>query len=447
MPQRETKNVFVPQAFEGTNVAEISACYKQVGDSVSIGDAICGLRDAVSGSEINLISPYAGTILHLDAALGQQHTVGSVLAQVAHVPANVPSEVEPRSESAIKLAGSMPNLLVLAIALPALAIPMLWLPLTLLAAFFSYVTLQARQDVAPSGAVEQVLVPFKFVVTAARCGFAGLNPARLIRGSVITAFCFLGACALASLAGVAMWVVAEGLDGALASTRLALYEYTPQLFAFLVCIWITGNAIRRRTTDEVIRAYALRLPEPALAVGPAVLVVLLLLVLFAAPSRSSWPASSGEALLSGAPPIIRDTFIEQRSVWVENNSEAVTRCMFEQSVGAWIVASAGTDPTGAPWVSIAPAQGETPSDRSQFVLLVALQNQLSPFESATVVVRRGPIGDVRFSPGLEKKLVRNLSEFPDNADSLSDKRIKRLATHRTYRHDIDAALRCSAATL
>jgi hypothetical protein len=313
-------------------------------------------------------------------------TIGPILAPA---PPRARTRGE-RGGSAQELEQRTVRLAAMAVAAPALALPLPWLLVCVVLRFVAGTRRRMREDGDLASAPAAALTT---LTASARAAGAALLPPRIIATALwIAAAVVAGAAVGGALPGLA-WLLGHGGTGALAAFRDGAYGHVAGVVAFLAAWRLMRGG--RRTAEDPVPAGLLadrlgRASDGAVAAAAVGFSIVIAACAFVLVPRPYWPASSFADAASVLPGAAQDAVLNAQSSAVDAEASAVVSCFTAQDrdVG-WLALPATRRADGSLAVSIRrDGSAPRPSASEIGALLLALHNQL-PGSVSRIAIRRG----------------------------------------------------------
>lgn len=441
----ETVDVFVPNAGAGgSHECTVVERAVEPGGEVTTGEVLARLR---SGHvDLGVQAPLSGTVVTLHARDGARMRVGDLLAEIAPGSAGHAASrpTDPRSSSSAKLVAHAPLGAAIAISAAALA----WPVAMLLASVLAGILVAALRDAQPRGrmssSADVVVAPLVMLRGVGRvCAGKLTSPAAILRGVARTA-CWLALAVLVpAVLGAVAWLVTESADGLLAAARLAAYGYALPIFAVLASFWILRHALESDVLAPPLRGMAGRLPDVALSAAVVAGVAWIVACVALFPDSDWAPASSMQSVVQALPAGLRDGVNDVRASIAAAQARGVVRCVTRNGRAGWRQPRAFVASDGTLLVGVRPSRRSPPGRRSFAVLVLALQNELSPSRVNVAVVPSPAADAVSFETLETNKPVADVGRiFEQGAGGAAAG-----MPAQPRGADLEVALKCSAAAV
>jgi hypothetical protein len=414
MAGEQLTQVYVPRIFESPDaIGVVVGRLKREGEWLDSDEALLRVRSREVDGEI--LAPFAGKLVRLHVVDGDAVSAGSLVAEIrrgTRRPQRAPRTRLPAATVAQAEIVAAAAVSAIALVWPVFALLLLGVP----AGLGAGVRLARRSS-----------------------GRAGEALSMLFVGTVrLARFGVLAAAVVATLGGLT-WLLSQGTHGLVAAVRLAAFEHGPRLLAFAIAFrqvrgWLAGSPKAERLRTLVGGA-----PIAAAVVGMASALVWLGACAIVLPRAIWWPAASFHAATGVLSQHATDWVRRRHATWVQTEAVAVRRCLAERRRGNWDLSAVAVRQDGSIVVSMRPARGDTPGDRSLATLELALQNQLEPHR-VTVVIHRSTHRFVRFQTLARARPVTDVGDVlrsTAGAPPLA-------AIEAVKSSDVDVALQCSA---
>ena len=294
-----------------------------------------------------------------------------------------PARVASRSDSGRRLDTHLLTILAVALALPALRLPVAWLAVCAITAIVLIAVDPARGRATQKGSADLVVVPARAAGQLLRGCINPLNWLKLLLGA-------LGSFAAGALAGAviaaARWMAIEGPDGLLAATRMGAWAHAPTYSAVFAC-YLLLSGVGRTHERRAVALYrrTRKVPEVALA-GFTVVLVVASVVLAAAGPRVGVGVVRGSDGLGWVPPGLRTLADGLRDDAVTAELDAVTQCLDGDQSGLWMYRYTVDNPLEESDVATLTADpGRVPDQRALAAAALAAHNHLAPWVEAIQV--------------------------------------------------------------
>jgi hypothetical protein len=432
--------VFVPNTPGIPNApGTIVACHKRRGEPIDAEEALFEIRYADLDAEV--LAPVPGTIVELHVATGDTVSVGWPLADIAT------GQDGAASLPALRLSRSLidraPLWIAVALSAPALVWPW-WLVVVLIGSLLLAGLERAWTPGQRLRPADALLLPLGVAVSA-----GGWIRERLSQPAPLAGIMpFLGWLAVAivgvATAGAALRLISHGTSGLVAAMRLANFGYAMNVFAFLAGV----SFMRRSLSVPKRKAYLTHLlaemPAAVLAAAALAALIWTLLCAVALPRNAWWPASNLDDAVSAMPAGLRSTVQEWKRSLAETEARAVVDCLAERGQGGWLPPTGLLTADGAVAVSVDPDRASRPNDRSLAILMLALQNQLSPNVSVVVIHTSSPRARLRFELLHTNSPITNGMLLADRVTPTQHANAHLTTVRSMPEQDVNLALRCSA---
>jgi pyruvate/2-oxoglutarate dehydrogenase complex dihydrolipoamide acyltransferase (E2) component len=440
VPPTTPTKVFVPNTPGIPNApGTVVACHKRRGDPIDAEEMLFEIRYADLDAEV--LAPVTGTLIELHVATGDTVSVGWPLAAIAAEAEGNASWTPARFARA--LVERAPFVIAIALSAPALLWPA-WLAVVLIG---SLLLVGIERTWTPGRHLEPAdvfMLPLGVAVGAGRwirerasqlAPLAGILPLMVWLAVAITG---------TAIVGGALWLISYGADGLAAAIRLAEFGHAARMFAFLASL----SFIRRGLSVPARKAYLSRelsnVPTAALTGATLVALTWAIMCAVAIPRDAWWPASNLDAAASSMPLGLRSTVREWKRSLAETEARAVVNCAAQRGLGGWLPPVALLRPDNSVAVAVNYDRASPPDDRSLAVLMLALQNQLSPNASVVVIHTTKPRARLRFELFPTGSPVTEVGPITERVAPNRQADAHLRAVKSVPEHDIKVALRCSA---
>jgi len=264
-----------------------------------------------------------------------------------------------------------------AVALPALRVPVAWALVCATAALTLLGVGCVRGHVTNKGSADVVVVPAH---VAGRLLLGCVNPLNWLKVLLGAVASLLVGVLAAGVVAAVRWLVVEGPEGILAAVRTGAWAHGLTYAAAVACfVLIRGVGRTRENRVAALYRSTRRLPEVAVAGATVVLVVVMLSLALAGPRVDVAFARSDDGL-GWLPPGLRSVVDGLRDDAVDGELGAITGCLSGKDAGLWTYHYTAGNPLDEPDVATLVADPDRAPDQPALAAaaLVA-DNHLAPW--------------------------------------------------------------------